>query len=229
MQRVVGMCAYMNPRILAYNIGIDDFSTDDIPNMFPVEKRRIYYRPVASVSRKTTGTAYPLLANEISGILEENKDVKGIVHCVSYDLAKYLCEHVRQRGRVITHNSYDREEKIADFKKANRPMVLFSPSIVRGESFDDDMSRFNILPKVPYGNLGDPQISRRVYSDKYHGREWYIYNTIADVIQSCGRSNRSMDDWSRSYLLDEQFGTLIRENRRLFSKWWLDAIDWGDS
>ena len=49
----------------------------------------------------------------------------------------------------------DRDEVITKHIDSTEPTVLISPSLHLGLDLKDDLSRFQIIVKVPYGNLGD--------------------------------------------------------------------------
>ena len=83
---------------------------------------------------------------------------------------------------------------------SNEPTVLISPSLHLGLDLKDDLSRFQILVKVPYGNLGDRWIIARY--NRPGGKEWYSWISALHLVQAYGRSVRSETDWAHTYVLD---------------------------
>jgi Rad3-related DNA helicase len=98
--------------------------------------------------------------------------------------------------------------------------VVISPSIEKGYSFDNELSRFQIVAKVPYGYLGDPHI--KLNSDR--DPNWYARQTVLRLVQMCGRSIRGVNDYATTYVIDDNVLKLIKFNRHLFPYWFLESI-----
>jgi Rad3-related DNA helicase len=98
--------------------------------------------------------------------------------------------------------------------------VLLSPSMTEGVDLKDTLSRFQIFAKVPYPNYGDPVIQKRM--------EFYpnYYNMLTGLTlaQAYGRSTRSKDDWSHSFILDKVFVGFMQKNINIMPKWFTEAI-----
>ena len=77
--------------------------------------------------------------------------------------------------------------------------MLISPSVHTGLDLKGELSRFQILVKVPYPSLGDRWIRKKQTLD---GGKWYRWQTVLKTVQAYGRSVRSKDDWAKTYLLD---------------------------
>jgi Rad3-related DNA helicase len=69
---------------------------------------------------------------------------------------------------------------------------------------------------MPYPDLGDKQISSRVFGSR-DGNSWYIHKTIGKLIQMCGRGVRSKDDYAATYILDEKFKKCMTTTSKCFS------------
>jgi Rad3-related DNA helicase len=89
-----------------------------------------------------------------------------------------------------------------------------------GISLDDELSRFQIILKVPYPNISSNRIKARQTSNN----KWYAWRTITEIVQAYGRSVRSETDWAHTYILDSSFGDLLKYNRSLFPKYFTEAI-----
>jgi hypothetical protein len=96
--------------------------------------------------------------------------------------------------RFITHASMDRADKLTEFKKSSYPLVLLSPSMDRGVDLPGEECGPIVICKLPYPDLGDAQIARRVYGSA-DGNKWYAHKTVSKVIQMSGRAVRSVDDY----------------------------------
>jgi len=219
----------MSATILDYmqvsrNIGLDVMKVayKALPSPFPKENRPVYLDYAASVTNKTMQEALPKLVVKIRKILEDHPDDHILVHCVSYKIRDYLAQFLDKK-RIMTHSTFDRNTVLEAFKKSTQPKVLLSPSMDRGVDLPNDECRVVVIAKVPYGDLGDPQIAKRVHASR-DGNQWYCHKTISKIIQMSGRAVRSKDDYAVTYILDEKFDQLYSENRAMFPKWFKEAI-----
>jgi len=225
--KVLGMSAtILDPEQVCRNIGLQETWTFlSLPSPFPVENRPIIFRPYANVTNKTIDVALPKIAKGIEDIMNKHPNERILCHTVSYKVRNYLMDNLPKR-RLITHSTRDRAEVLEKFKNSKDPLVLLSPSMERGVDLPDDQCRVVIIAKIPWPDVGDPQISRRLYSSK-DGRRWYAHKTVSTVIQASGRAMRSATDHCYTYILDEQFSRLMYESRSMFPDWWIKAIKGG--
>jgi hypothetical protein len=84
----------------------------------------------------------------------------------------------------------------------------------------DDLSRFQIITKVPYPDLGDRWINEK---RKISG-QWYTWQTALRLVQGYGRSIRSKEDWAKTYVLDSAFLPFVRKNKNILPHWFIQAI-----
>ena len=98
--------------------------------------------------------------------------------------------------------------------------MLVTPSAFEGVDFKGDECRWQILCKVPYPSLGDPQIRKRMEKD----HEWYNWLTALRIVQTYGRGVRTVDDFCKTYILDEDFRRFYLGNTRLFPDWFQVAV-----
>ena len=88
------------------------------------------------------------------------KNEKGIIHCHSYKVASYIKNNIRN-SRILIHGSDNRDTILEKHKKSRKPTVLISPSMTEGVDLKGELSRFQIICKVPYPYLGDKLIKKR--------------------------------------------------------------------
>ena len=88
----------------------------------------------------------------------------------------------------------------------------------------DDLSRFQIIVKVPYANLGDRWIDARF--NRPDGRKWYNWLSALHLVQAYGRSVRSDNDWAFTYILDSGFARFVNVNRQILPTWFIECIKW---
>jgi ATP-dependent DNA helicase DinG len=89
-----------------------------------------------------------------------------------------------------------------------------------GLDLKDDLSRFQIITKVPYPNRGDRWIEEK----RKINEQWYIWQTGLRLIQGYGRSIRSKEDWAKTYVLDSAFGYFVERNKNILPDWFIQAI-----
>ena len=225
--KALGMSAtIMGAPALALELGLHswDVASVNLPSPFAVENRRVEYIPVASVTYKTKGEAYPKVVDAIDRILARHPNEKVLIHAVSYELRNYMIDHLKRGGhKLMSHDRLDRVTALENFKASTVPIAFISPSMERGVDLPGDLCRVVIVAKVPYPSLGSPQVSRRLYGST-DGSLWYARRTARSLVQMTGRATRSEDDWSVSYILDEQFGQLVARHQEIFPDWWRDAV-----
>lgn len=206
----------------------EDYAHVEVDYSFPVTRRPIVPRTVASVTYKTKKDAYPKLGAEVATIMQEHPDERILVHTVSYDLTKAVLQTLNREGlgkRVHTYfNAGERTRAIAEYE-ANQDAVILAPSLDRGVDFKDDLCRIIVVCKIPYP-YQDKQVKARLHGGGREGQSWYAIESIRTLCQMTGRGMRSEEDWCLTFLLDEQFRVLWKKNRRLFPSWWSDAVVW---
>ena len=213
----------ISPQQMAVDLGLEDdeWEVVNIDSTFDPERRPVIIESVASMTAKTKDESYPKIVKRIDELLDENPGVRILVHTVSYALTEYIFQHSKS-GRLLTYrNAREREGTLERFLEMD-DAVLLAPSFERGVDLPEEACEIIIIAKVPFPYLGDKQIAARLHSKG--GKTWYAVQTIRAIVQMCGRGMRSKDDWCDTYILDSQFKRLWRDHRRLFPKWFRDAV-----
>jgi len=193
-----------------------------LPSPFPVENRPVITAGIGKMSSQHIEQTLPRLAKAVESIIMEHNEEKGIIHCHSYKIANYLKRNVRKgKYRLIYHSSEDRDEALERHRKSDKPTILLSPSMTEGVDLRDDLSRFQIICKIPYPYLGDKLIRKKMNKWKW----WYPLQTAKTIIQAIGRSVRSKDDYATTYILDEDWNRFYSMNRRLFPEEFNETIN----
>jgi ATP-dependent DNA helicase DinG len=192
-----------------------------VPSDFPLKNRLITYRPLGSMSFRNKGETLPKVAQALDKLLRA-RAVKGLIHTNSYEMNTFLTKALIAAGhgsRIITHGPGGAEAAIERHRAAAGPTVLCSPAMTEGIDLADDLSRFQVVVKVPYPVHKDPYVAARMQE-----KGWYEWQTAMRLVQATGRSVRSEDDYAETYIVDSEFGEFRRRNRRLLPGWWLDAV-----
>jgi ATP-dependent DNA helicase DinG len=208
----------LNPDMMAFLMGLDDneYTYLELPCPFEAKKRPIIYVKFGKMSyydkQETFKTAIPV----IKKILEKNKDHKGIIHSGNYQFSDWIRRNIKD-DRLLIHDSSTREKSLKHHLESEFDTVLVSPSMMNGIDLKDELSRFQIIVKIPFPNLGSMKTKRRLETKP----EWYNWKTLIEVMQSYGRSVRSDDDWAETYILDSCFDQIMQKR---MPQYFRDAI-----
>ena len=211
----------MDKKAFCQILGIDpnEAAFISIPSPFKKENRPIIYAPVAKMGMRDIDASLPKIAEAVKAILAQHKNDKGIIHCHSYKVTKFLTENIRDK-RLLTHDSENRDRVLAKHQADPRPTVLLSPSMTEGVDLKGDASRFQIICKIPYPYLGDKLVKKRM--NKWHW--WYPLQTAKVVVQSVGRSIRNEEDHAVTYILDAGWDYFLKKNKSIFPKEFLESL-----
>jgi ATP-dependent DNA helicase DinG len=193
---------------------------------FPAANRRIIFWPAGSMSFKNIGTTTPILLRRIENLLGVNfAGKKGIIHTHTYKINEQLVNMLRRGAhghRIITHDRNPESRERAILQHMTRPddTVLLSPSMTEGLDLKDDLSRFQIICKVPFPYL-DPYNKARMERSP----DWYRLQTAITLMQATGRSIRSVDDYAITVILDSDFARFLADAGSILPDWWKSAIE----
>ena len=228
---------FMSSTILDKNefcrdLGLDPDKTAflSLDSEFHVDNRQVVYMPTAKMNygwdSKERKPERDKMAEIIKEICQIHKDDSGIVHAGNFKISDWLTNELdgniphqvlehgqnsgRKRDEVI--NSYSENDGISK--------LLISPSITEGLDLKDDKGRFAIFCKIPFPNIGDAWIKKRMDISP----NWYMRQTLIAIIQGCGRVVRSQDDWGMVYILDASFLSLYNRGKFMIPQWWKDGL-----
>jgi ATP-dependent DNA helicase DinG len=219
----------LNHKTFEKNLGIDSEENKtkfiQIQSDFPVENRPIFplsveYLNFSNLQQVDIKTK---ISRAIDNIMHIHSNDKGIIHTTSYEQLNFIKENLSKlnsRRLILTDPEIERDEVIKEHAESKKPTVLISPSLHTGLDLKDNLSRFQIITKVPYPNIADKWTSEKRKINK----EWYYWQTALRLVQAYGRSIRSKDDWAKTYVLDSAFNYFVRMNYNILPKWFLSAI-----
>lgn len=221
---VIMSATILNPYILAKNLGIplEQIEYIEEKTLFSPENNPIFNLGIADFSFYEKDTDedkevfYSQVVERIDLILDLFYNEKGIIHCTSYEILSYILKHSVFKDRLINHDTLNREEKLNEHINSKEPTVLCSPSMTEGVDLKDDLSRFQILIKVPYPDLKDERIKYRKNlrkDGKLVDPDFYRFKTATTIIQSIGRSIRSENDKTVTFTFDTRFESFLFKNK----------------
>jgi len=224
---IVSSATILDPEEYAETTGLLNFLQQDeilfltVPSTFPVENRAIIDSTVGPLSAQHLAMNMPKAIRAVEKILRKEKGNVAI-HCHSYQHQQNLIDGIAEdlKPRLIIHASNDREEKLAEWMRS-RDKVFVSVAFSEGQDWKYDVCDAQILLKIPFPNLGDNRVRRRL---EIGNRQWYDNRTMLEVIQAYGRAIRAEDDTARFYVVDGSFTRLVRSCWKSTPEWFKQAL-----
>ncbi|MFZ0264665.1 MAG: ATP-dependent DNA helicase [Nitrososphaeraceae archaeon] len=218
----------LNPKAFCRSVGLaydKEVKFIQVKSDFPVENRPIYPMNIAylNFNNLQLPEIKSSITKTVDNIMTIHKKDKGIIHTTSYEQLNFIKEKISQentRRLLVTDPEIQRDEIIQEHINSIKPTVLISPSLHTGLDLKGELSRFQIITKVPYPNKNDRWINAKRNSNE----DWYYWQTALKLVQASGRSIRSKEDWAKTYILDSAFGYFVNKNRNILPDWFIQAV-----
>lgn len=222
----------LNVNTICKSLGINkqDAAAKRIHSTFPIKRRPIVYIP----SVKVTGGQAKIdvwgeeLTNSVSMVLDKHEEHRGIIHTHNFYIAEMLMMSlpIHHRNRLIFQKNYRSKDEMLKHHTAIPGSVIIAPAMHEGIDLKDDLSRFQIICKMPFPNFfQDKQLKLRKEEDE----NYYIWLVALKLVQSTGRSVRHNKDWAITYIIDKSFGWWHQRNKFMLPKWFNESIIKKDS
>jgi Rad3-related DNA helicase len=153
------------------------------------------------------------IVKAINIILKQHPDEKGLIHAGNFTIIEYIKNHIKDPRLLIRYEDDTNDVILNRHIMDKGPTVLVSSSMEEGVSLDDDLSRWQIIVKMPFLSLGDKRINKLSKIG-----DWYQVMCARALVQMAGRSTRSEDDYCKTYILDKKFNYWIGQWK---NKGWL--------
>jgi Rad3-related DNA helicase len=223
------MSATIDKQSFCENMGFekDDVAFVDTPTSpFPIKNRGIDLLNIKRLSYGSTENDELEVIKTIDRILDEHSEERGLILTSSIPrcqkILRYLSPKNTRRIRICHSKNKDgktQDEVISEH--ASDPIgVLLSSSLWEGVDLKDDLSRFQIIAKVPYPNYKEKRTKAKM--DKFP--LWYTSQTLTKLLQGFGRSIRSEDDWARTYVLDTAANNVFFKAQQMIPKAYHDVL-----
>ncbi|MFB5627863.1 MAG: helicase C-terminal domain-containing protein [Nitrosarchaeum sp.] len=211
------------------NMGLqqDDVAFIDTPKSpFPIEHRQIELLNIKRLSYGSTEDDELEVIKTIDRIMDEHSTERGLILTSSIPrcqkILRYLSPQNTRRIRIC--HSYNKDGKTQDEviseHAADPTGVLLSSSLWEGVDLKDDLSRFQIIAKVPYPNYKEKRTKAKM--DKFP--LWYTSQTLTKLLQGFGRSIRSEDDWAKTYVLDTAANNVFFKAQKMIPRAYYDVL-----
>jgi len=190
-------------------------------------------------SIKLSKEVYDKNVLKVGGIVNDIMDIhpndRAVIHGVTYDICKHIYLGVSEENRkrllyrdmdILSNanqgtNNYPKKYKndelleIHEISGGSYGSVLLSPSMMEGIDLYDDLARFQIIIKLPWGNLGDVRVKTKSQLDG----DWYKNAMWLSILQASGRATRHETDFSTTYILDSGFSWFFKEWEKKLPGW----------
>lgn len=216
----------LNTNVIYDALGIDKSEAwaTRVNSKFPVENHPIIMKSCGRMSFKNRDKTLPKMIKSIEEICSNHSDHRGIIHTHNFMITDYVIKNASKdlKERFFYQKDFnDNKDEMLSIHAKSKNGIIIAPAMHEGLDLKGDLSRFQLILKVPYPPLkGDPQLERRIeLSDEY-----YQFLTALKLCQSIGRSVRSKTDWAKTYILDEGFSQFINRSPNLIPKWIKESI-----
>lgn len=190
------------------------------PYAFPVTQCPVYYVPTVRLRWDSPPEAKALVFMRAARIIKDRADRKGIIHTVSYDRARELITWLRDNEPdahrlVMTHEPYNLETRVSQFKASRSARVFISPSLTTGYDFPGPECEYVVWLKLPFPNMGSAVMKAREARD--HSYPGYLM--MQELMQGSYRGMRRASDWCEIFLLDDTWTYARSRFRSYISPW----------
>jgi Rad3-related DNA helicase len=217
----------LDVNVMCRSLGIDreHVAAYRVKNRFPKKNRPIYIKPVAKMTGGASkmGEWAPLLIKEVDRLVDKHSGVKGIIHTHNFAIMDQLLNKCSRgtKKRFINQRDFKDKSQMLEHHANSTDTVIVAPAMHEGINLIGDLSRFQIICKVPYPNcFDDKQLARRVEID----RSYYTWLTALKLVQSYGRSIRSPTDHAVTYILDKSIERFMSDSSSMLPDWFKEAI-----
>lgn len=213
--------------VMCRSLGIDrsEVAAFRMRNRFPANNRPIHLERVAKMTggKDKMGEWMPKVVKRVDEIMLNHQQERGIIHTHNFAIMDSIltkCSRTTRRRLCHQRDFADKAALLAHHAATPRSVII-APAMHEGIDLAGDLSRFQIICKVPYPNCFDnEQLARRVEID----RSYYNWLTALKLVQSYGRSIRSIDDHAETYILDEAIDRFLKVAKNMLPEWFLEAI-----
>ncbi|MDH3779241.1 MAG: DEAD/DEAH box helicase family protein [Nitrosopumilus sp.] len=223
------MSATIDKSSFCENMGLqkDDVAfVDTVKSPFPIENRTIDFLNIRRLSYGSTEEDELEVIKTIDRIMNEHSDERGLILTSSISrcqkILRYLSPKNTQRIRICHSRNQDgkTQDEIISEHVADPTGVLLSSSLWEGVDLKDDLSRFQIIAKVPYPNYTEKRTKAKM--SKFP--TWYTSQTLTKLLQGFGRSIRSDGDWAKTYVLDTAANNVFFKGQQMIPRAYYDVL-----
>lgn len=206
------MSGTLDPESLAIQLGINQDEVAVIDIEYAWDRRRkpvitfkddMYMNKRAIDNEKASDVFYKKIATITKAHMIDNGE-SGLIIPTSFAMAKSIKTYLTAAGikNLIIHDgSKELRALIKEYisKVQVSPTVFIAPAMFEGFDGANELARFCIIPKSPFGSIGGvrPKALATLYPTVYKTE------TANKLVQALGRGVRNESDWCIYYILDK--------------------------
>ena len=223
------MSATIDKNSFCENMGFekDDIAFVDTPKSpFSINNRNVDLLNIKRLSYRSTEEDELEVIKAIDRILDNHSSDRGLILTSSIPrcqkIIRYLSPKNTKRIRICHSKNKDgkTQDEVISEHASDPTGVLLSSSLWEGVDLKDNLSRFQIIAKVPYPNYKEKRTKAKM--DKFP--LWYTSQTLTKLLQGFGRSIRSEDDWAKTYVLDTAANNVFFKAQQMIPKAYHDIL-----
>jgi len=227
-KRVVLMSAtILDVDVMCRSLGIDrkEVAAYRMKNRFPLKNRPIYIKPAAKMvgGKDKMNLWMPKLLKSVEEISAQYEGERGIIHTHNFAIMDAVIQGASKKLalRLLSQKEFPNKSDLLEYHSKQKDSIIIAPAMHEGVDLRDDLSRFQIICKVPYPNFYDnPQLARRIEVDQ----RYYSWLVSLKLIQSYGRSIRSETDYADTYIIDEAIFKFLKDAKSMLPNWFTEAL-----
>jgi ATP-dependent DNA helicase DinG len=207
--------------MFAKTLGIDDYKYIEVDSDFDPKNSPVYCSKKVSVNHGNIDKVMPDLVKFAVELCKKHCNDNGIIHTHTMKTTKMFQNIIGNDKRYLFRDeTMTNEELLKEHFIRQDKTVLISPSLGFGTDLHGDFGRFQIIMKAPYLPLGSKRISILFKRNP----RWYQMKALIILVQMCGRTTRSKEDHSETYILDGSAINLIRHNVNRLPRWFCNRL-----
>lgn len=215
----------LDHKVMCKSLGMkeSEVAFHQMENRFPKENRPIYLKSagIFTGGNAKMGAWGPKLVAAVDEIVAKYPDNRGIIHTHNFAIADLLMTNSGKRHRYFYQKDFESKEVMLQEHGKSKNGVIVAPAMAEGLDLRGDLSRFQIICKVPWPNYHqDKQLAKRFEIDK----PFMFWLVVQKLVQSYGRSIRSETDWAHTYIIDGAIKSLMSQAKNMFPSWFKEAI-----
>jgi len=211
----------LDHKTYAKTLGITEYKFIEVDSEFDPKKSPIYCWDKCVLNHENMDKNLPKVVDAALKICEHHQNQSGIIHTHTFKITRAIQDKIKgQRRFLFREEGITNEMLLQQHFERTDETVLISPSLGFGTDLYGEFGRFQIIIKTPYLPLG----SKRIGILAKRNPRWYETRALIKLVQMCGRTTRSIDDYSDTYILDGQAINLIKRNNIHLPKWFVSRL-----
>ena len=224
------MSATIDKKSFCETMGFDESKVafiDTPKSPFPLENRKVNFLNIKKMNNRSTDEDKMEIVTKIDELLTEHYKDRGLILTSSNASCTFIKKHLssKNRNRVKICHAHNPGQKtqnqILKEHENYQTSVLLSSSLWEGIDLKDELSRFQIIAKIPYLPLTEKRTMQKMKKFPL----WYESQTLMKLLQGFGRSIRSETDHAETYVLDSAINYLVSKTRKILPKAYYDTLN----